>query len=426
MHRTRHALALLAAFLAFAGPAAAEVDQERTGSVVRVTRDENGFVLLRNGEPYFVRGAGGQRRLDQLVAAGGNSIRTWSADHAGRVLDEAHRLGLTVTVGIWVQHPRHGFDYHDTEAVERQREMVRGVVEAHRHHPALLAWGVGNEVELASDPDLVFPEINHLANLIKSIDPDHPTMAVLAGPWDGKIRKYIKHCPDVDLLGINAYGGVGRVPIELEEQGYTGPYLITEFGPRGHWEIGKAPWGAPLEPTSSEKAATYLAGYQQSVAEHPGWCLGSYVFLWGQKQETTSTWYGMFLPTGESTEMIDVMHRLWSGREPEQRAPSISPIESTAALATIRAGEEFEASVRASDPDGDPLEYHWEIVAESTDRKMGGDPEKAPPAFPELTLEQGPRARLRAPATGGNYRIFVRVMDGTGRAATANVPFRVE
>ncbi|HYD84629.1 MAG TPA: hypothetical protein VEA63_11265, partial [Opitutus sp.] len=67
------------------------------------------FELLRAGEPYVVRGAGGED-LKSLAAAGANSVRTWGAEGIDGLLDEAQRLGLTVTVGIWVEHERHGFD----------------------------------------------------------------------------------------------------------------------------------------------------------------------------------------------------------------------------------------------------------------------------------------------------------------------------
>ncbi len=76
---------------------------------VRLVKDDSGYRLSRYGKPYFIKGAGGDGSLKILADAGGNSIRTWDADKAGIVLDEAQRLGLTVTVGIWLGHERHGF-----------------------------------------------------------------------------------------------------------------------------------------------------------------------------------------------------------------------------------------------------------------------------------------------------------------------------
>ena len=52
-------------------------------------------------------------------------------------------------------------------------------------------------------------------------------------------------------------------------------------------------------------------------------CLGSYVFLWGQKQERTPTWYGIFTESGEATESVDVMQYLWTGEWPDNRSPQI-------------------------------------------------------------------------------------------------------
>ena len=60
-----------------------------------------GWQLLRGGKPYFIRGAGGDASLQQLAAAGANSLRTWGADDdVGATLDAAHALGLSVSVGI--------------------------------------------------------------------------------------------------------------------------------------------------------------------------------------------------------------------------------------------------------------------------------------------------------------------------------------
>jgi hypothetical protein len=49
--------------------------------------------------------------------------------------------------------------------------------------------------------------------------------------------------------------------VELKRQGLDRPYVITEFGPFGWWQVEKTPWGAELEPTSTAKAITYRQSY---------------------------------------------------------------------------------------------------------------------------------------------------------------------
>lgn len=395
-------------------------------SVVRIEKTDEGFRLLRNGEPYFINGAGGQGHLDVLVSAGGNSFRTWGADEALRHLDNAHKLGLTVTLGIWLGHERHGFDYTDEQQVKRQREMVEQVVREFKDHPALLMWGIGNEVELTTDPNKVFPEIEHIAAMVKAIDPNHPTMAVIAGAEPEKIDAFIRLCPSVDVLGVNSYGSAANVPAALKRHGYTGPYALTEFGPRGWWESPKAPWGAQIEPTGKEKLDMYRRSYEAAVSGNTQQCIGSYVFLWGQKQEATATWFSLFLRDGSKTALVDLMQQLWTGTSPENHAPIVGAISSQVALAEIRPGIEFTASVDAQDPDNDDMTAEWIILDEATDRRMGGDAEQAPKGHPDLTLASTlSGARLRAPSTPGQYRLFVTVRDPNGHAGTANVPFLV-
>ena len=84
---------------------------------LRETAD-GGWQLLRGGEPYLIRGAGGSGSLERLAEAGANSVRTWGAEGLDDILDEAHEHGLTVTAGIWLGHERHGFDYGDPAQVE--------------------------------------------------------------------------------------------------------------------------------------------------------------------------------------------------------------------------------------------------------------------------------------------------------------------
>src|SRR5206468_191097 len=77
----------------------------------RLVREGDGFQLLRDGKPFFIKGAGGDASKQLLKEIGGNSFRTWGADGSERKLDEAQRLGLTLTIGIWLGHKEHGFNY---------------------------------------------------------------------------------------------------------------------------------------------------------------------------------------------------------------------------------------------------------------------------------------------------------------------------
>ena len=47
----------------------------------------------------------------------------------------------------------------------------------------------------------------------------------------------------------------------MKAAGFTRPYIVTEFGPFGFWEVGSTAWKAPIEPSSTEKAQVYLKNY---------------------------------------------------------------------------------------------------------------------------------------------------------------------
>ena len=165
-------------------------------SVKIVSAPGGGWNLTRNGEPYVVRGAGGDGRLELLRELGGSTIRTWGVEQldrrvAGRtLLDRCQDLGITVMAGIWVQHERHGFDYSDPVQLRRQREEVRAAVRKFKDHPAILVWGLGNEMEGPSadgrDPR-IWRELEELARIVKEEDPDHPVCTVIAGAAAGKV-----------------------------------------------------------------------------------------------------------------------------------------------------------------------------------------------------------------------------------------------
>ena len=402
---------------------------------VEVVFDEGRYRLWRNGEPYEVRGAGIEYGdLSVFAAHGGNSFRTWRTDNAERsgqeVLDEAARNGLTVAMCIDIGRERLGFDYDDVDAVAAQLEFARGEVEKYKDHPALLTWIIGNEPNLQFKNPRVFDAINDISTMIHELDGNHPTTTALAGFSEELAGLIDQRAADLDFVSIQMYGDIVHLPTLLAKIGFDKPYFVTEWGAIGHWEVGKTEWGAPIEQDSSAKADNYMKSYEVAIASDPQRVLGSFVFLWGQKQERTPTWYGMFLPTGEKTQTIDVMHNIWTGAWPDNRSPQIESILLDGRTATdsiaLAANEQVAAHVAASDPDTDELSYRWEVVPESAATQEGGDSEEIPLVIAGLVDDASRRAvTVTAPAEEGAYRLFVYVYDGNGSAGHANIPFYV-
>ncbi|MGC9361403.1 MAG: glycoside hydrolase family 2 TIM barrel-domain containing protein, partial [Candidatus Syntrophosphaera sp.] len=281
--------------------------------------------LLRGGQPYYIMGAGGEGSKELLAAAGANTFRTWGVEPGlGEQLDRAHSLGLTVIVGHWLGHERHGFDYRDEVMVADQIARVRRDVLNYKDHPAVLIWGLGNEMEGigAGDDPAIWNHIQELAAMVKELDPFHPTMIVTADIGGKRVESVHKLCPDIDILGINTYGGLPSLPRRYRELGGTTPYLVTEFGPPGAWETSRTEFGAPLEPSSTQKAGLYRDFFQQGCLAEP-LCLGGCAFLWGSKPEATATWFGMLLPNGEKLAAVDAMTEVWRGKPPANLCPEV-------------------------------------------------------------------------------------------------------
>jgi len=409
-----------------------------TASRVRIVKKDRSFQLLRDEQPYFVKGAvvGPGGSLEALRTAGANSIRTQPG-----MLEEAQRHGFTALVGLPLGNPRKGFNYTDARQVQAQFERVRDIVRKYRRHPSLLCWNLGNEPEIQTTPAERVPlwkEVNRLAQMVKQEDPDHPVMAVIGGQYADMLHELNQYCPALDLVGLNSYAQMLKLPEEIAKEGWTRPYIVTEFGPRGHWQVPKTAWKVPIEDDANAKAEFYLQAYQHSVSGQPA-CLGSYVFYWAHKQEKTHTWYGMFLPDGSRTPAIDVMSFLWTGQWPTNRCAVLRGTKLTVASAENKGpvrpgvflpGTRLACAIEVSDPDNDPLRIDWELRPDVADNsKVGGDWEPGVEPLPGAvlsTIDEGRRAVLQLPAKPGKYRVFVYAHDDHGNATTANIPILAE
>ena len=414
----------------FTAASASEPENDWQPVPVEIQKTATGWQLLRGGEPYFVKGAGGDvYKLDLLKSLGANAIRTWGVGD-GSVLDEAHARGMTVLLCLDIAPERLGFDYDDTDAVNAQLERARSAVRRYKNHPALLGWMIGNELNLMHTNPKVWDAVNDISKMIHEEDGLHPTTTALAGLGEDTYSLIQTRAPDLDFLSTQVYGMLTVLHEHVASIGVDMPIMVTEWGTVGHWELPQTEWGAPLELTSTEKAAHYLKGYQLAIAPFPDQVLGSFVFLWGQKQERTPTWYGMFTLNGEVTEPVDAAQKLWSGQWPENRAPYIDGLfldeQAASESVLLQPGADYPILVEAGDIDSERLSIEWVVMEDSQAKEIGGDREVIPATLRGLVASASAETVLRAPEAPGAYRLFVYVRDPEGKVAHANLPFKVQ
>ena len=395
---------------------------------VTISKDSSGWTLLRHGEIHPVLGAGAKANFELLQSSGANSIRLWSTNKSA-LLDSAHARGMSVMLGLYLRPERTGMDYNDVHAVEGQLVELKQEILKYKDHPALLLWGIGNEVDLQYTNTRVWDSVEALAKFIHQVDPHHPTSTVLAGIDPAKIHMVRTHCPNVDVLGVNAYGSIEKLPLNLRRFGWEKPYLVTEWGVNGPFEAPKTAWGAKKEPPGGVKAATRLRRFEEIIAADSARCLGSYCFLWGQKQESTATWHGLFLSDGQPTDGVDAMHHAWTGEWPTTRAPGIVDLKLNGKGwrkdHVVQAGEVLRLEVEVEDHGAD-VRWTCALFPESTSTKTGGDRQASLKEIPaSFKVSPGPVVEFIAPQQPGAYRVFVRACNTTDQCSSANLPLFV-
>ncbi|OOG73186.1 hypothetical protein B0E43_14175 [Algoriphagus sp. A40] len=385
-----------------------------------------------------MKGAAGTEHLDLVSEYGGNSIRTWSLHDADRILDEAHALGLTVTLGLEIGRPAWGsdFSYWKFWEVDKKIEELRPLIEKYKNHPALLMWGVGNEIKEygGGARPVVFYITDKVAKMVKEVDPNHPTMTAVDVFSQNKIASYRHIMPNIDILGFNAFKTIDQMFERVyEDKGWGKAYMLSEWGPDGHWEVTGTEWGAPKEMKGSEKRAL-MEKYWGKITNDSSMLVGSYVFYWGYKYEATNTWFGLFSEEGYRTESANFLKYAWSGQKPDNEAPDISDmfIETTQGAVNdnvyLENNAEYIAKALTDDPEGDSLTYRWEIRHEGNYfiERDGYDYSMTDYTMDHLIQkEEGNSITFKSPKEEGPYRIFIFAYDGHGNVASYNIPFYV-
>ena len=412
-------------------------DEMQTPSKVEIKDIDGKYNFYVNGELFMLKGAGGGNNLSALHDAGGNSLRTWGSRNGKQLLDSAYKYDIMIAMGLGMGQELHGFDYNDTAAVGKQYRRNIATIEELKNHPNLLCWVIGNELNLSPyqgkpvNPK-VYDAVKDIVDYIHKNDPNHPATTPMAGVPKDQVKVALERCPNLDFISVQVYGGLASMGEQIKSAGITIPFAITEYGPIGHWERPRTVWGREIEETSAEKASGLYARIQNGIVnDTTGLCLGGYAFLWGQKQERTPTWYGMFQKTGEATAIVDELTRYWTGKYPETRAPKLDSMKINNKKATdniyLKPGKEFTATVFVTDPNGEELTYEWELMKEVEVRSQGGAHEDEPGTIQIETIsDSNGELRFFSPKEKGEYRLFSYVFNSKNKVGTANVPFMVE
>jgi hypothetical protein len=398
---------------------------------VQINYSSGKATLIKDGEPYQIVGGSGFEQLERLKEYEGNSIRTWNTENAGEILDAALENGLTVILGIGIGKEYWGndFNYYNFSAVNNQIESVLKTVEKYKDHPALLMWGVGNEVSLfGGNRFIVYYTINRIAKKIKEIDPNHPVMtAINVSSQTDRYKLANLLLSDVDVLGFNAFE---RLPWVYDKVygflGWKKAYIFSEWGPTGHWETFYTDWGAPKEMSSTEKSKMMRESWE-IIKSKDDLLLGSYAFYWGFKYEITHTWFSLFSEEGNESESINFLKGAWTGKEVENWAPQIEAliIEGFRDVDNIYllSDSTYRAKIYTSDPENDNLTFKWEIRHEESNFYESG---KFKYSLEHLIQsDSSDYISFNAPDEIGGYRLFVFVYDGNNNFASHNIPFYV-
>lgn len=390
-------------------------------------------------ETFQIKGVCGDRDLARLSKLGVNTVRGYTIAEPAVMrekLDEAHRLGMKMIVSEWMPH--HGenknkegviwtFDYEakGNEMVANLIEKVEGIGD----HPAILMWGLGNEVHL-DEPYLRV--VNRMSEEIHQRFPHHITSLTMINAKPEDIEKIKTYAPDLDVLGVQSYSrGAVAGGIKSAEKHWGKPFYMSEFNTNGPWNMKKTEWDVELGEPVTRKVSDLKACY--AAIDASPLCLGSTIFAWGHYLVFNPTYFSTLLdPIPSGTEGADSMDHLlmtpqaevmtehFTGKPLEgNRAPVVSKLEFAdgASSRLAQPGEVMNVEFAAEDANGDTVEFvTW--ILDSTARRTTSVAGPFSQTSPD-------HAMITTPETPGEYLLMVYAKDNKGGASASVLPFKV-
>jgi hypothetical protein len=404
--------------------------------VTRVTGTQGNWQLTVDGTPWTVKGltwgppvGEAATRMPELHGIGVNTVRTWGTDGTTQpLLDAAAANGIKVVSGFWLQPgggPGSGgcVDYTtDTNYKNTMLGEIQKWVNAYKAHPGVLMWNVGNEsilgmqncysgTQLEQERIAYARFVDQAAQAIHAIDTNHPVTSTDA--WTGAWPYYKAYTPSLDLYSVNSYAHVCQVKQDWLAGGYTKPYIITETGPAGEWEVPDDANGVPAEPTDQQKRDGYVNAWN-CVLAHSGVALGATLFHYGTEGDFGGVWFN--ITTGNEKRLSwYAVRKLYSGQTGGNTPPVISSMNLSRGT-DVPAGSTFTLTAGVSDPDGDPISYTMGYNSKYINDAAG--------LIPAQFTGNG-TFTVTAPQQLGVWKIYLYARDGHGNVGIETRSLRV-
>ncbi len=437
----RVAAPLAATALAVAGLAAVRAPAAHAaGSVVEVTGSQGNWQLTVDGAPYEVKGltwgpspADAAKDLPDVAKMGVNTIRTWGTDATSAPLfDAAAANGIKVIAGFWLQPgggPGSGgcvnYLTDDTYKNDMLAEFPKWV-DTYKDNPGVLMWDVGNESvlglqncysgdELEQQRNAYTTFVNQIAQKIHAVDPDHPVTSTDA--WTGAWPYYKRNAPDLDLYAVNSYKDVCNVKSDWQAGGYDKPYIVTEGGPAGSWEVPDDANGVPDEPTDQQKADGYTSAWN-CVTGNPGVSLGATLFHYGNEDDFGGIWFNL-VPDGLKRPSYYAVKRAYGGdTSGDNMPPQVTGMSVADSTTGVPAGGDVTISTRTTDPENDPITYQVLFSSLYIDNNGALTPAAA-------TVNGDGTISTKAPDKVGVYKVYVKATDNHGNVGYGTQSLKV-
>ena len=405
------------------------------GKKVHVAKTETGYQLIRDGQPFTIKGASGNGFIKELAEAGGNTLRVYDTVNLKQLLDECHKYSIALIADIPIPRNTTEYNFYEDEGhIKKLKKDIATLVSKYKDHPALLMWNLGNEVEYPKiyGKQKFIKTFNELLEIIHENDPDHPVSTAVASVSKQQILSMLYHSPELDLIGMNIFGNIWNMEADLAKIPFYGgdfPFYISEWGYDGPWEKNTTAWAATIEPDDTQKTEKIYKIYNEATAFKNNNCVGNLVFFWGEKQETTHTWFSLVDEGGHKSASYHQISELWNGSGRNTHPLIIENINlnnktsiqnillapESVAKATIQLNKTIDSTATQL---WDVFPENWYIKPDKKEAK----PKSIPVKRISITKNE---FVFKVPKKEGPYRVFVKVVDGNGNFSTANIPFYV-